>query len=73
MKKIIAIYLLGVVLSWFAGYGLLNKWKCQYNNKWTYGDVVGITAMSLFPWVNLAAISLVYVSESEFWDKPINP
>lgn len=73
MKKLIAIYLFGVVLSWFAGYGLLNKWKCQYKTKWTYGDVVEITAMSLLSWVNLAAISVVYVSETEFWDKPINP
>lgn len=72
MKKAILIYLIGVVIGWNMTYNLFEGWAEKYHRKMTYGDSALATSLSLLSWCDVAAVGIVYVAESDFWNTPIN-
>jgi hypothetical protein len=72
MKKVIGIYIIGVALGWFMGFNHVRHINKKYDLKTTYGDMAFVSVMSLFSWLDVAPLCIIELSESDFWDKPIN-
>lgn len=70
-KKIIIIYLVGVIVGWGLGFNHMKHFSKSINSQMTYGDVAFITALSLFSWADVTALGLIELAESDFWNKPI--
>lgn len=71
IKKIIAIYLVGVILSFGMGFNNIYNSNKKYNLPFTYGDLALITSLSLLSWSSVFAFSIVEISDLDFWDKEI--
>ena len=77
MKKkiliILAIYISGCILSYNISINHIKSYKSKlkYNNKITYGDVAFSAGMSLFSWLDVAALGFIKLSDSNIWDKPV--
>lgn len=66
-KKIITIYLVGVLIGWVMGFSHMKRtYKVV-----TYGDIAFCTTFSLFSWLNVAALTVIEIENFDFWDKPI--
>ena len=72
MKKRITIYILGVILSFIMNMAYVNKYVKSKNDQYTYGDIAFCFSLSLFSWVNVASLSIWYLAQLDFWNKPIS-
>ena len=70
MKKIIIIYVIGVVLSWGMGFSYTDKY-CNHKGFISYGDVVFISIMSTLSWIDVAALSILHLEQLDIWDKEV--
>jgi hypothetical protein len=71
-KRIITIYLIGLLIGWGMGFNNVRNFKKELNKPVTYGDVAFVTVLSFFSWVDVVAWTVTELSDSDFWDKPIN-
>jgi len=71
MKKMITIYLIGVVLCFLMTWNTFTSMNYKYHSKMTYGDIAAATIISLTSWIGLTAIALYEVTHLDLWDKPI--
>lgn len=71
-KKMITIYLIGVVISWLLGFNNISHIRKDQNIPMTYGDVALVTPLAVFSWVSVIAWVSTEILESDIWDKPIN-
>jgi len=68
MRKIIIIYVIGVVLSWVMG---VNYLKISRNRPLIYRDIAFASGMSILSWINVAALSILHLGELDIWDKEV--
>lgn len=73
MKKIILIYLIGVILGWHIGFNLIKDTREEYKSNMTYGDVAFVSILSVFSWADVAAICIVKLIKTDFLNTPIKP
>jgi len=69
MRKIIIIYVIGVVLSWVMG---VNYLKISRNRPLIYRDIAFASGMSILSWINVAALSILHLEQLDIWDKEVN-
>jgi len=71
MKKLIAIYLIGVALCLVMNLKYMADIKEKYQTTYTKGDVAFCVVMSLFSWVAIGSLTLVMITDLEYWDEPV--
>lgn len=71
MKKILTIYLIGVIIAWGMGWNHVQHTNKKFKLKTTYGDIGMITGTALLSWVDVIALSIIELGEADFWDTPI--
>lgn len=72
MKKLLAVYIIGVVIGWFIGFSHIRDFNKKHNLKTTYGDIAFCSTMSLFSWAHIVSLLFIKAGESDFWSTPIN-
>lgn len=72
MKKILTVYIVGVVFCWFIVENNISRFNKKHGFKTTYGDIAFCSGMSLFSWIGVVGMGIIEISRSKFWSTPIN-
>lgn len=75
IRKRLLIYFIGVIFSWTIGFNYVSDFRKSLGhpccNKLTYGDIAGLSFVSLFSWIGAAAYIGVEIMNADFWETQI--